>query len=181
MERELHVFEEGAYLFWGLVILICAAGGTFMLTGSFVSLDWDLSKLQQLAALGLYLLSFWGIFKVSDSHYHLIIYFEGDLLVIIVKKGTIHIDTLKIPVKDIEALKFSSHYPRSSNEALFDFSKSYHLMYRAHADTSYRQLFDIESGSITLKVDDIANIMRFITERNPEIKIPREQAEYFNL
>jgi hypothetical protein len=54
-------------------------------------------------------------------------------------------------------------------------------MYQTHGDDSFKKLLDIESGTITLKVDDIANIMRFITKRNREINIPREQAEYFNL
>jgi len=181
MEKELHVFEEVAYLFWGLVILICTAGGTFLLSGSFVSLDWDIFKLRQLAALGLFMISFWAIFKVSNTPYHLVLYFEDDLLIIQIKKGDINADTIKIPVQDIEALKFAPHTPRSSNEALFDFSRSYQLMYRTHTDEKYHQLLQIDSGTITLKVDDIANIMRFISERNPNIHIPKEQAAYFNL
>jgi hypothetical protein len=144
-------------------------------------MDWDFSKLRQIAALTLFILSFWAIFKISDPHYHLILHFENDLLVINIKKGEIRTDTLQIPIKDIKALKFVSHFPRTRNEALFDFSRSYQLMYQTHGDDSFKKLLDIESGTITLKVDDIANIMRFITKRNREINIPREQAEYFNL
>jgi len=181
MDKELHVFEEGAYLLWGLVILTCTACGTFLLTGSFISSGWDFMKLRQLSALVLFLISFWGIFKVSESHYHLVLFFDDDLLIIKIRKGKIQTDTIKIPVNEIESLKFSSHFSRSSKEALFDFSRSYHLMYRAHSGADYKQLLNISSGTITLKVDDIADIMRFITERNPNIHIPREQADYFNL
>lgn len=181
MERELHVFEEVAYLLWGLVILVCTAGGTYLLTGAFVSMDWDIFKLRQLLALGLFIISFWAIFKVANKRYHLILFFEDDLLTIKIKKGDINADTIEIPVQEIESLKFAPHTPRAPNEALFDFSRSYQLMYRTHSDEKYHQLLDIDSGTITLKVDDIANIMRFISQKNPGIHIPREQAEYFNL
>lgn len=180
MERELHIFEEGAYLFWGLVILVSTAGGTYLLTGSFV-IDSHWSILRQAAALILFLISFWGIYKVSDSHFHLTLFFEGAMLNILIRKGNLQTNAVTIPVNEIEALKFTSHYPRSSGEALFDFSRSYHLLYRTHTDPTFRRLLDVESGTITLKVDDIADIMRFITERNPGIHIPKEQAEYFNL
>ncbi len=181
MERELHVFEEGAHLFWGLVILVCTAGGTYLLAGSFVTMDWDFLKPRQLIALGMFTLSFWGIIKLADPLYHFTLYFNQGVLIINIKKGDLLTDTLKIPVDDIRTLKFSPHYPRSADEALFDFSTSYHLLYQTKNDSRFKKLLGAESASITLKVDDIANIMRFISERNPAVHIPREQAEYFNL
>lgn len=181
MERELHVFEEGSSVFWGLIILVCTACGTYLLAGSFVTMDFDFFKLDQLLALGLFLISFRGIFKLSDPLYHFIFYFEDDILVVRIKKGELDIDTIRIPVDEIEGLKFAPHFPRSSNEALFDFSTTYHLMCKRKGHPEYKKLLDLESSSITLKVDDIAKIMRFISNRNRNIVIPQEQAAYFNL
>lgn len=181
MNQELHIFEEETNLFWGLIILICTSVGTFLLAGSFTSMNWNLFSLNQFVALGLFLISFWGIFKLSEPLYHFIFNFKDDVLVIKIKKGKLNIETLKIPVQEIEALKFSPHYPRSSNEALFDFSMNYYLMWKKQHETDYRKLLDLNSANFTLKVNDIADIMRFIRQRNPNISIPREQADYFNL
>lgn len=181
MYRELHVFEKSTHLFWGLAILVCTAGGTYLLAGSFVSMDWNFFKPDQFFALVLFAISFWGIIKLSEPLYHFILFIDDEFLVIDVKKGEIQADTIKIPVKDIKALKFAPHYPRSSDEALFDFSTSYHLLYQKRGSARFQKLLGTQSASITLKVDDIADIMRFITEHNPNIRIPDEQAAYFNL
>lgn len=181
MHNELHIFEKSTHLFWGLVILVCTAGGTYLLAGSFVSMDFDLFKLDQLFALILFAISFWGIIQLSEPLFHFILYFKGDTLIIDIKKGNIETDTLRIPANDIEALRFAPHHPRSSDEALFDFSTSYHLLYRTTKNTEFKKLLGVQSTSITLKVDDIAKIMQFISEHNPEISIPHEQASYFNL
>lgn len=181
MYQELHVFEKSTSLFWGLAILVSTAAGTYLLAGSFISMDWNIFKLEQLLALGLFSISFLGIIKLSEPLYHFILYMDDDMLTIDIRKGDIQADTIKIPVEDIQALKFAPHYPRKSDEALFDFSTSYHLLYKKRGSSKYQKLLGTQSASITLKVDDIANIMRFITEHNPEIAIPDEQSAYFNL
>lgn len=181
MHKELHIIEESTHLFWGLVIFICTAVGTYLLAGSFIFIEWNIFNLNQVAALLLFLISFRGIFVLSEPLFHFVLYFEDRTLVIDTKKGAINVDTLHIPVDNIEALKFSPHSPRKSYEAMFDFSTSYHLMYRTKEGVNYRKLIEVESGDITLKVDDIADIMRFIREQKPDIHIPREQANYFNL
>lgn len=179
--RKLHVIEKNTHLFWGLVILVCTAVGTYLLAGSFVTMDWNFFRPDQFFALVLFAISFWGIIKLSDPLYHFILYVDHEQLVIDVKKGEIQTDTIKIPVNDIRTLKFAPHHPRSSDEALFDFSTSYHLLYQKHGAARFQKLLGTQSASITLKVDDIADIMRFITEHNPDILIPDEQAAYFNL
>lgn len=179
--KELHVFEESNHLFWGLIILVATALGTYLLAGSFVTMDWYPFNVRQLLSLGLFVISFVGIIKLSEPLYHFILYFEDNILLIDIKKGDLRTDTLKIPVDHIEHLKFAPHNPRDADEALFDFSTNYHLLYKEKEDTSFYKLLGDQSASITLKVDDIADIMRFISNRNPGIQIPREQAAYFNL
>jgi hypothetical protein len=181
MQRELHIFEEQTYIFWGLAILVCTAGGTYLLVGTFVSMDWNVLNLRQLSALLLFLISFWGVFKLSDPLYHFIFYFEDQTLIIEVQKGTLSLNTLTIASEDIAALRFSPSHPRLPKEALFDFSRSYHLMWRKRNESSYQKLLDVESASLTLKVDDIAKIMHFIQQHTSDVHIPRQQANFFNL
>lgn len=179
--QELHVFEESNHLFWGLAILVCTAIGTYLLSGTFLTMDWNFFKLRQVAAILLFIISFYGIFRISEPLYHFTLHFEDRILVIEIQKGELAVDTIRIPVDEIETLKFAPHFQREKDEALFDFSPSYHLLYRKDEKEGFEKLLGVQASSITLKVNDIADIMRFITERNPDIEIPREQASYFNL
>ncbi|WP_138429530.1 hypothetical protein [Fodinibius saliphilus] len=179
--NELHIFEESQHLFWGLVIFVCTSLGTYLLAGSFIFIDWNMFNPNQVAALILFLISFRGIFILSEPLYKFVLYFEERTLIIEISKGTLYENTIKIPVDNIESLKFTSHNERKPSEALFDFSTSYHLMYQSRENASYHKLIDVESASITLKVEDIADIMRFIKKEKPEVHIPKEQATYFNL
>src|SRR5699024_1532104 len=99
MYQELHILEEETNLFWGLIILVCTAAGTYILVGSFA--NWNLLGFNQLLALGLFLISFWGIYKLSEPLYLFIFTFEDAILNIEIKKGMTDIDTFKIPVNDI--------------------------------------------------------------------------------
>jgi hypothetical protein len=181
INSKITVFEQTNNLFWGLLVLICTAGGTYLLAGSFISLNWDFFKVEQLLALVLFVISFWGIIKLSEPPYNFLLYFKDKQLYIEIKKGNLRTKTLQIPVKEIEELKFTPHDPRSSDEALFDFSANFHLLYRKKDDVSFQKLLGTESAAITLKVDDIGKIMHFITDHNPNIMIPQEQAQYFSL
>lgn len=181
MQEELHIIEEQTNLFWGLIILVCTAGGTFLLAGSFISMNWNVLNYRQFMALFLFLVSFWGIFRLSEPHYHFILRFENDILVIDTYKGSIHFNSHRIVANNIEALKFAPDTPRSRKEALFDFSRTYHLMWRKKNDAEFHRVLSVESSRFTLKVDDIANIIRFIRNRVPDIRIPSEQETYFNL
>lgn len=179
MYQELHILEEETNLFWGLIILVCTASGTYVLAGAFA--DWNLFGFDQMLALGLFLISFWGIFKLSEPLYLFIFTFERDDLLIEIKKGEIEIDRFKINVHDIKEMRYSSHFPRSSGEALFDFSTSYHLLWRKHGEQDFQKMLNLKNDHFTLKVEDIAKIMRFIKRKNSEIIIPEEQAAFFNL
>lgn len=181
LHRELHVFEKNNHLVWGLIIFVCSSAGTYLMANSAFFMDWSLFSAKHIGALILLGISFRGIFILSDPLYHFVLYFENRTLVIEINKGEIKQKTQRISVDDFESLKFTPHTPRKSGEAMFDFATSYHLLYRQKGETEYRRLLETESDSITLKVDDLATIMRFIKDRNSEIYIPDEQARYFNL
>ncbi len=181
MQQELHILEEETNLFWGIIILVCTAGGTYLLAGTFMSMNWNILNFRQFMAVLLFLVSFWAIFRISEPLYHFIFRFKGDILVIDIYKGSLHFDSHRIAADHIEALKFAPDTPRSRKEALFDFSRTYQLMWKKKNDTRFQKMLFIESSRFTLKVNDIAKIMRFIRDRVPGVRIPPEQESYFNL
>lgn len=180
--EKLHIYEEATTLFWGLIIVVATAAATYILANSLMSEGWSISGFKQIVVLALFSISFIGIFKISDPLLHFIIYTEKETLRIEIKKGEHHVKTITIPLHTIEALKFAPHTPRSEHEALFDFSASYHLMWRPEHETSYRKLMDLDAAySFTLKIEDITEIIRFIRRHNPDIYVPKEQARFFGL
>lgn len=177
----MHIYEEETNLFWGLIIIVSTVMATYVLYGSFTSSSWSNIEFSQLLALFLFIISFIGIFKLAEPLYHFVFFVEENRLIVEAMKGEQQVKNFSIVLDDIESLKFSPDTPRSENEALFDFAKSYHLMWRKRGEGGYRKLLDIEDASFVLKVDDIADIIRFIRRHRQDIYVPREQAEYFGL
>lgn len=180
--EKLHIYEEATTLFWGLIIVVATAAATYLLADSLMSAGWSISGFKQIIVLVLFSISFVGIFKISDPLLHFTLYIKDETLHIEVEKGEKQVKTISIPLRNIEALKFQPHQPRAKHEALYDFSTGYHLMWRAKAETDYQKLIKLDASySFTLKVEDITKIIRFIRRFNPEIYVPKEQAQFFDL
>lgn len=178
---KLHIYEEASTLFWGLLAVTSTAMATFLLANTFFSAGWSISGFRQLLVLGLFALSFTAIFKVTDPLLHFIIYVDQSQLFIEVFKGEYQLNTITIGLDEIEALKFTSYQERSDYEALYDFSTSYQLMWKGRSGAGWKPLIDLETDSFTLKVEDIAKIIRYIRRHNPEISVPEEQKTVFNI
>lgn len=181
MEQKVHIYEEETNLFWGLIILVCTVTGTYLLAGTFTSSEWSNMEFRQLLALFLFIISFFGIFRLAEPLYHFTFEVMDSNLVIEAMKGEQQVKTFTIALDEIDSLKFSPDQPRSRGEALFDFAKNYHLMWRKKGQNRYQKLLDVEDASFVLKVDDIADIIRFIRRHRQNIHVPREQAEFFGL
>jgi hypothetical protein len=181
MKTKIHIYEEQTKLIWGLITLVSTIIATYILAGTFTAPSWANLELSQLLALGLFIISFIGIFKLAEPLYHFILHTDKKVLTIEAMKGDKKLKTIQIHLEEIAALKFEPDEPRSENEALFDFAKDYHIMWRKKGHSTYQKLLDLEESDFVLKVDDIAKIMRFISNHNSEIYIPREQASYFGI
>lgn len=181
MQQKLHIYEEATNLFWGLVILVATTLATYILANSFVTDGWSVSSLNQIIALLLFALSFVGILKISEPLYHFTFSVKDRYLVIKTEKGEQHVGTEEMLLSDIEGLRFSPYTPRSSGEALFDFSTNYQLMLKKKSDSGYRQLITPDTNVFTLKVEDISKIIKFIKSYQPSVSVPAEQADFFGL
>lgn len=168
-------------MYWGLVVIATTASATYILGNAFATSGWQISGFKQLIVLLLFTISFLGIFKISDPLLHFIIFVQDGILNLKVLKGENHIKTIEIQISDIEALKFAPHTPRSKGEAMFDFSTSYHLMWKSSTGNTYKKLIELESVSFTLKVEDITKIIRHIRKHNRDIYVPDDQARFFGL
>lgn len=181
MATKIHIYEEQTKLLWGLITLVSTIIATYILAGTFTAPSWSNLELSQLLSLGLFIISFIGIFKLAEPLYHFILHTDKKVLTIEAMKGDKKIKTIQIYLEEMEGLKFKPDEPRSQNEALFDFAKDYHIMWRKKGHSEYQKLLDIEENDFVLKVDDIAKIMQFISEHNSEIYIPGEQSSYFGI
>lgn len=181
LSKKLHIYEEATNLFWGLLVVAATASATYILANTFVSAGWQISGVKQVIVLILFSISFIGIFKISDPLLHFVVFIEQQSLNVEVRKGEEPIKVITIGLDEIETLKFSPHFSRSKGEAMFDFSTSYHLMWRPVHEQAYQLLIDLDDISFTLKVEDIAKIIRLIREHNPDIKVPAEQEEFFGI
>lgn len=181
MESKIHIYEEQTKLLWGLVTLVSTIIATYILAGTFTAPSWANLEMSQLLALGLFVISFIGIFKLAEPLYHFILRANQNVLIIEAMKGDEKIKTLRIELEEINSLRFEPDKPRSKNEAMFDFARDYHLMWQKNGHSEYQKLLDLDENDFVLKVDDIAKIMRFISSQNPEISIPDKQASYFGI
>lgn len=106
---------------------------------------------------------------------------KGDVLHIEIWEGndTKH-GTKKVMIGEIAELKIMSHTPRKENEALFDFSTNYHLLYRNHREDVYSDLITLNDQSFTLKLKDIQKVIRFIKKYNGKIGVNDNQLIHRN-
>lgn len=180
--KEINIDEENTNLIWGLVAIVAIAGATYMLTNAFMAGSWELATYTQLISLALFILGFYGIIRISTPLFHFVLRVTDDQLKIeIWQEGDQPVDVQLIPLQQIKELRIAPHTPRAANDALFDFSSSYYLLYRLTSTASFKRLIDLEGKAFTLKVEDIKKIINFISGHNPAIDVPDNDAVFVEL
>lgn len=178
MRQKLTIYEEETNLLWGLIVVVASAFATYLLGDAFMDESLFTLGFRQLSALFLFVLSFVGIIKVTEPLYRFDLIVEGEMLTIEVYKGEDPVKEIYYNLNEFEELRFAPGTPSFSNEALFDFSPNYHLVFKSRITGKEQKLIDLGRVSFTLKVPDIAEIIRFLRHHNSSIKIPDEQAAY---
>jgi len=178
MKHRLTIYEEDTNLLWGLIVVVAAALGTYLLGDAFVDESLFVLGFRQLASLFLFTLSFIGILKVTEPLYRFDLIVEGEMLAIEVYKGEEHVKDIYYNLNEFEELRFAPGTPTTYDDALFDFSPSYHLVFRSRITGREQKLIDLGKVSFTLKVPDIAEIIRFLRRHNSNINVPDDQAVF---
>ena len=181
MDQPLVVYEEERNLLWGVVIIVSTAFGTYLLGDAFAQDTLFRPGLQQFTALLLFVIAFRGIVKVTEPLYRFEMTVDRGLLLIEAYKGDTHIKTMEYRLERFDSLFFRPRTPPGEDEALFDFTSNYYLVYRDSVTGQTNRLINLEGVSFTLKVEDIGEIIRFIVKHNPNIRTDEEQARYLNL
>lgn len=180
--KKIHIDEENTHLFWGLISVFSIASATYLLTNAFMAGSWSIAGYTQIISLLLFTLGFYGIIRLSSPLFHFVLSVSGATLIVeIWQDESEPLDIQEIALDSIAELRIAPHSPRSPNEALYDFSTSYHLLYRNEQSAEFRRLIDYDSAAFTLKVEDIVKIIQFVRKHEPEIKIPAEQSVYFGV
>ncbi|MDX1636496.1 MAG: hypothetical protein R3281_00915 [Balneolaceae bacterium] len=180
MPRRLTIYEEDTNLFWGVIVVGATALGTFMLGDAFVDGTLWMIGFRQLMSLFLFMIAFVGILRITDPLYRFELSADGDMLRIEAYKGDHLLKNFYYNMREFEELRFAPKSPDWTDEALFDFSPSYHLMFKSHITGRFEKLIDLGDISFTLKVPDIAKIIRFIRRYNTNIRLPEEQEAFLN-
>ncbi len=173
---QIHIYEENINLFWGLIGLLTVASGTYLLADAFFGSSWTFLGLQQISSLILFALGFYAIFQLTSPLYNFIIKLQDDVLHIEIWQGSeTQLKIKQIELNEIIELKIAPHTPRKENEALFDFSANYHLLYRAGQEPVWHPFLELENHSFTLKIEDIRKIAQLLKRNNATINMRSNQ------
>lgn len=174
---KINIDEENTQLIWGLVAVVSIAAATYMLTNAFMAGSWHWAGYKQLMSMALFVIGFYGITRISTPLYHFVLSIsESTLQIEIWQESEQPIDIKTVPLNSIEELRIAPHIQRSPNEALFDFSTSYYLLYKTTDSDNFKRLISLEGESFTLKVDDIKKIIRFLKMHHNTIRVPDKQS-----
>lgn len=174
--NKIYIDEENTQIIWGLVTVVSIGIATYVLLNAFMAASWQWAGYKQLLSMALFIIGFYGIIRLSSPLYHFILEVEDETLLIeIWKESEQPIDVKKVQLDSIEELRIAPHTPRSPNEALFDFTTSYYLLYKTKENDNFNRLISLEGESFTLKVDDIKKIIRFLKIHHNTIRVPDKQ------
>jgi hypothetical protein len=180
--EKIHIDEENTQIIWGLVAVVSIGLATYMLINAFMAGSWQTAGYTQIAGLILFTISFYGIVRISSPLFHFVMHAKDQILTIeIWREGDQPLDVQTFDLSTMQELRIAPHAPRSPNEALFDFSSSYYLLYRNDEQDDFHRLIDLEDESFTLKVEDIGKIMKFIFSHNSSIEVPADDALFMNI
>ncbi|MBN2733083.1 MAG: hypothetical protein JXR26_11695 [Balneolaceae bacterium] len=178
---KINIDEENTQLIWGLVAVVSIAAATYMLTNAFMAGSWHWAGYKQLMSMALFIIGFYGITRISTPLYHFVLSISESTLQIEIWQESEHpIDIKTVQLNSIEELRIAPHTPRAPNEALFDFSTSYYLLYKTTDNDNFKRFISLEGESFTLKVDDIKKVMDFLVSHNPAIHVPDENTIFLN-
>ncbi|MDR8391099.1 hypothetical protein NC796_08120 [Aliifodinibius sp. S!AR15-10] len=180
MRSTLTIYEEETNLFWGVIVVGATALATYLLGDAFVDEALFIIGFRQLASIFLFMMAFIGILRITDPLYRFELFAEGDMLTIEVYKGDESVKNFYYNMREFEELRFAPKSPDWTDDALFDFSPSYYLMFKSHITGRLEKLIDIGNVSFTLKVPDIAKIIQLIRRHNPSISLPEEQEAFLS-
>ncbi len=180
MHTRLTIYEEDTNLLWGVIVVGATALSTYMLGDAFVDEALWMIGFRQLMAMSLFVVAFIGILKITDPLYRFELYAKGDMLTIEAYKGDQQLKNFYYNIREFEELRFAPRNSEWTDEALFDFSPSYHLIFKSHITGRYEKLIDLGDVSFTLKVPDIAKIIQLIRRHNSSISLPEEQEAFLN-
>ncbi|HLR76187.1 MAG TPA: hypothetical protein VK106_00915, partial [Balneolaceae bacterium] len=125
-DSTIHIYEENINLFWALLGLFTIACGAYLLADAFFGRNWHWIGIKQISSLILFTIGFFAIVRLTSPLYNFKVYLKEELLYVEIWQGDdTHLQTEKININEISALKIAPHTPRKEGEALFDFSTDY--------------------------------------------------------
>ncbi len=155
-----------------MITLVAVAVATFWLIDAFIIANGRIILYRLAPALVLFAIAAFGISKITKPLYHFDLFIDKSILIIDIYKGDDeHFGRQELPLSDINELRIAPHTPRSQNDALFDFTTNYYLLYKNN-QSDYERLIYPGEKLFTFKVKDIRKIIGFLSARDETIYIP---------
>jgi hypothetical protein len=173
--EKIHIDEEKNNLIWYLIIAVAVAIAAFWLIDAFIVSNGRIIFYRLVPALVLIAIAAYGIVNVTKPLYHFDLFIKESALIIDIYKGDDeHLDRQELPLSEINELRIAPHTPRLENDALFDFTTNYYLLYQNNQGDYERLIYPGEK-LFSFKVKDIRKIIGFLSTRDETIYIPPDQ------
>ncbi len=173
--RQKMTVEENHYRFvWVLVTVVSLATGVVL----FDPLQNSASLFEEYGLIilisFLFTTGIWGIYKIIQPIYTVILHIDEPVLNVTIFYGDAPVNKYSLSLDRIHIVTFQHRTPPSSNEALYDFATDYLAVYRSDDENNFQPLIDIAPEKMALKINDIADIIRFLRKYRSSIQIPED-------
>lgn len=180
-EQQITVEENHYRFLWGLITFMCLLTGAVL----FDPLQNSGSEFEQYGLIVVISMLFtsgiWGIYRTIQPIYTAELKIKGDQLTIDIYFGENQVKNYAIVLENIHSLTFHHRTPPGPDEALYDFSTDYIAVYRTADSERYRPLIDISPELMTMKIQDIADIISFIRKFNADVHIPADDRKILGI
>jgi hypothetical protein len=174
--EKIHIDEERNNLLWYLITIVAIALAAFLLIDAYLAVVVGIVFYKLAITLLLIGVAAYSVTQINKPVYHFDLSIDDSMLIIDVYKGDYEpSDRQKLPLSEIGELRIAPHVPRKQNEALFDFTTNYYLLYRNNSARDYKRLIYPGRKFFTFKVEDIRKMIAFLSAHDETLLIPSDQ------
>ncbi len=171
--EKIHIDEERNNLLWYLITIVAIALAAFLLIDAYLAVVVGIVFYKLAITLLLIGTAAYSVTQINKPLYHFDLSIVDSILIIDVYEGDNETaNRQELSLSEIGELRIAPHIPRKQNDALFDFTTNYYLLYRNNPAENYKRLIYPGKKLFTFKVEDIRKMIGFLTTHDETLLIP---------